>query len=73
MWDTLKRLSLGISLIALASTILLLSDSPRREKLIREPDSSSGQPSRVTVVKVALMQMASQPISTKGRRECWTV
>ena len=66
MWDTLKRLSLGLSLIALASTILLVSDAPRRTKLIREPDSSSGQPSRVTVMKVALMQMASQPIIDEG-------
>ncbi|MEK6257383.1 MAG: ABC transporter substrate-binding protein [Planctomycetota bacterium] len=66
MFDTLKRLSLGVSLILLASVVLLLSDAPRRTKLIREPDSQAGQPPRSTVMKVAMMQMASQPIIDEG-------
>ena len=66
MFDSLKRLSLGISLIVLASVVLLLSDAPRRTKLIREPDSQTGQPTRSIVIKVAMMQMVSQLIIDEG-------
>ena len=66
MWDTLKRLSLGISLIALASAVLLLSDAPRRAKLAREPGRDSSPATPAKLMKVALMQMASQPIIDEG-------
>ena len=66
MWDTLKRLSLGLALIVFASAILLLSDAPRRTTLTREPDRSAGPAPLAKVMKVALMQMASQPIIEEG-------
>lgn len=66
MWDTLKRLSLGLALIVFASAILLLSDAPRRTTLTREPDRGAGPAPLAKVMKVALMQMASQPIIEGG-------
>ena len=66
MFDSLKRLSLGIALILLASAVLLLSDAPRRAKLVRVPDSPASQTTRTVVMKVAMMQMASQPIIEEG-------
>ena len=66
MWDTLKRLSLGLALIVFASAILLLSDAPRRTSLTREPDHGAGPVPLAKVMKVALMQMASQPIIEEG-------
>ena len=62
MWHTLQRLSLGLFLILLASAILLLSESPR-PKQDRSTDSASvNRPP----VKVAMFQMASQPIIDEG-------
>lgn len=66
MGHALKRLSPGISLIVMASAILLWSDVPRRSPLIALPDRSSNQPQPARVVKVALMQMVSQPIIDEG-------
>ena len=66
MGHALKRLSLGISLIALASAILLWSDVPRRAPLIAPPSHSSDTPQPARVMKVALMQMVSQPIIDEG-------
>ncbi|TMA80673.1 MAG: hypothetical protein E6J72_07535 [Deltaproteobacteria bacterium] len=54
MWPTLKRLSLGMALIAAASAVLLLSDVDRRQ-------SGGKQPPRI-----ALLQHASQPALDDG-------
>lgn len=63
MWLTLKRLSLGLTLIALASTILLLSEAPRPQS-----DRSGGRDPNAprSPVKVALFVIASQPIIEEG-------
>jgi ABC-type uncharacterized transport system substrate-binding protein len=71
MWPVLKRLSLGLSLIAAASVILLLSDPPRRTESLagNHPASatSSGAASKPTrQLKVAMVQMASQAIIEDG-------
>ena len=66
MLDALKRLSLGIFLIALASAILLLSDAPRRPTRSLPSESPAGSPAQAVVLKVALMQMASQSIIDEG-------
>lgn len=66
MWDSLKRLSLGVFLIVLASAILLWTDAPRRARLTREPDRGSGPSKDARVMKVAMLQMASQPIMDEG-------
>lgn len=66
MWDTLKRLSLGISLIAIASAILLWSDAPRRTALSTQQNQTPDKPQPARVMKVAMMQMASQPIIDEG-------
>ena len=60
MGHTFKRLSLGITLIALASVVLLLSDSPHASG--RRPGSAVEKSSTAAPISVALMQMASQPI-----------
>lgn len=60
MAHTIKRLSLGISLIAVASAILLLSDAPRSPG--RKPSGSTQPAANEPPIPVALMQMASQPI-----------
>lgn len=56
MWFTLKRLSLGLSLIVLASGILLLSDWDRR--------TSAPQ----ALPQIAIVQHASQKIADEGVR-----
>lgn len=60
MGHTIKRLSLGVSLIAVASAILLLSDAPRAPE--RKPSGSTKSAANEPPIPVALMQMASQPI-----------
>ena len=60
MGHTIKRLSLGVSLIAVASAILLLSDAPRAPG--RKPSGSTRLAANEPPIPVALMQMASQPI-----------
>lgn len=60
MWHTAKRLSLGVTLIVVAAAILLLSDPPRRTL------TTSGDGGRT--FRVAVLQMASQPIMEDGAR-----
>ena len=54
MWSVVKRLSLGVFLILLASAVLLLSDASRRRTAMRH------------VARVAILQHASQPIIEEG-------
>lgn len=54
MWDSIKRLALGLSLIAAAAAVLLLSDSGRR------------RPSTADMPRVAIVQHASQMIIDEG-------
>ena len=54
MWSVIKRLALGVVLIMLASAVLLLSDSAHR------------QTSRQRLVRVAILQHASQPFLDDG-------
>lgn len=54
MWATLKRLSLGLFSIALASAVLLLSDTAGQRPAVR------------AVLRVAVLQHASQPIIDEG-------
>ena len=58
MWHTAKRLSLGVTLIVAAAAILLLSDPPRRTSTTTSDDGRS--------FRVAVLQMASQPIMEDG-------
>ena len=60
MGHTIKRLSLGVSLIAVASAILLFSDAPRSPG--RKSAGASKTAANEAPIPVALMQMASQPI-----------
>lgn len=60
MWHTAKRLSLGVTLIVAAAAILLLSDPPRRTA----PTTGAGD----RTFRVAVLQMASQPIMDDGAR-----
>ena len=60
MGHTIKRLSLGVSLIAVASAILLFSDAPRQPA--HRPANSTTTAANEPPIPVALMQMASQPI-----------
>jgi ABC-type uncharacterized transport system substrate-binding protein len=53
-WSSLKRLSLGVFLIALSSSVLLLSDLDRRK------------PSAHRIARLALLQHASQPVLDEG-------
>src|SRR6185369_14971370 len=65
MFDSLKRLSLGIGLIAVASGILLYSDLRNRNRSLKR-----GSPA-TTVAKqfrVALVQHASQAVLDDGAR-----
>ncbi|HEY2774999.1 MAG TPA: ABC transporter substrate-binding protein [Candidatus Binatia bacterium] len=55
MWPAIKRLALGAILIALASAVLLLSDSSRRRV---DPQQKT--------VRVAILQHASQPLLDDG-------
>ncbi len=66
MGQIFRRLSLGIAFIALASAILLWSDAPRRAPMSVRPGNSPDSPQPARVMKVALMQMASQPIIDDG-------
>jgi putative tryptophan/tyrosine transport system substrate-binding protein len=72
MGQMLRRFSFGITLITLASAVLLWSDAPRRPRLTAssietpQPASTGGNPQPVRVMKVAMMQMASQPIIEEG-------
>lgn len=63
MWHLAKRLSLCVSLIFLAAMILLLSDPPKQKT--RVPGSSSTSDA-ARPVKIAMFQMASQPIIDEG-------
>lgn len=58
MWQLARRLSLGVFLIVLASAILLLSDKSR------DPAPATGDARKVR--RVALFQLASQPILDEG-------
>ncbi len=62
MWETIRRLSLGLVLIAAASALLLVSDLASRAKT----DGVSARPGEKTV-RVALLQHASQSILDQGR------
>jgi ABC-type uncharacterized transport system substrate-binding protein len=53
-WSSIKRLSLGVFLIALTSSVLLISDLDRRK--------SSAHP----IPRVAILQHASQPVLDEG-------
>ncbi|MBS0203840.1 MAG: ABC transporter substrate-binding protein [Planctomycetes bacterium] len=64
MWQSLQRLSLGMFLILLASAVLLLSESSRPKDRQRPPDGTAAAPARV--MRVAMFQMASQPILDEG-------
>lgn len=66
MWDALKRLALGFTLIFLASAVLLFSDASRQSKPFRRVEGDSGKSAPTTIVRVAMMQMASQPIIEEG-------
>src|SRR5262245_52582623 len=54
MWAALKRLSLGISLIALTSTILILSDVQWRNPEARK------------MARIAILQHANSPVLDDG-------
>ncbi len=54
MWSVIKRLALGVILIALASAVLLLSDSSHRQK------------GHQRVTRVAILQHSSQPFLDDG-------
>lgn len=62
MGPTIRRLSLGLSLIALASAVLVISETPRAKEVRTTPNAQA----RRKPVKVALFQMASQPIIEEG-------
>lgn len=64
MWHTLQRLSLGIFLILLASAILLFSETPKQKPGDPQTLGAASAPARV--MRVAMFQMASQPIIDEG-------
>ena len=64
MWQSLQRLSLGIFLILLASFVLLLSETPRPKNRSQPTDGKPAPASRT--MRVAMFQMASQPILDEG-------
>jgi len=64
MLDSLKRLSLGIALIAVASGILLYSDLRSRNRSQRLPQQAAVQKQ----FRVALIQHASQVVLDDGVR-----
>jgi len=66
MLEIVKRLWLGILLILLASMILLLSDSPKRTSLSATNNFGTSNIRSIRAVKVALLQMTSQPILDEG-------
>ena len=64
MFDSLKRLSLGFALIAVASGILLYSDLRSRNRLQRRPNQGAVEKQ----FQVALVQHASQVVLDDGVR-----
>ncbi len=66
MEEIFRRLSLGVAFIVLASAVLLWSDAPRRAPISAPGGKAPESPPPKRVVKVALMQMASQPIIDDG-------
>lgn len=64
MWHTLQRLSLGIFLILLASAILLFSETPKPKPGESVNSAAASGPART--MRVAMFQMASQPIIDEG-------
>ncbi|HRJ72628.1 MAG TPA: ABC transporter substrate-binding protein [Terrimicrobiaceae bacterium] len=62
MWETFRRLSLGLVLIAAASALLLVSDLGSRAKT-EEASARSGK----KTASVAVLQHASQAILDQGR------
>src|ERR1041384_6694358 len=65
MFDSIKRVSLGLALIAVASGILLYSDLRSRKRSQQRPN----QPAAVSKqFRVALVQHASQPALDEGAR-----
>ncbi|MDB5343228.1 MAG: hypothetical protein JWP89_1605 [Schlesneria sp.] len=65
MGESLKRLSFGFFLIALASAVLLLSEAPRQKP--RETSLATSESTIPTrTMRVAMFQMASQPIIDEG-------
>src|SRR5689334_22761615 len=65
MFDSLKRLSLGIILVAVASGILLYSDLGSRNRQQRRPIQASPADRQF---RVALVQHASQAVLEEGVR-----
>ncbi len=63
MWQSLQRLSLGLFLILAASAILLLSETPRAKN---PPNVESAANPTPRIRRVAMFQMASQPILDEG-------
>lgn len=61
-----RRLGLGVGLIVVASAILLWSDAPRRAPISAPVRSAEGASQPARVLKVALMQAASQTIIDEG-------
>jgi len=59
MIDVVKRLSLGVLLIAAASAVLLVADLDRR---------TGGKPAAVWVPRIAVIQHANTPPLTKASR-----
>lgn len=66
MGQVFRRLFPGVAFIAMASTILLWSDAPRRAPISARPDNSDSSSTPARVMKVALMQLVSQPIIDEG-------
>jgi putative ABC transport system substrate-binding protein len=65
MGESLKRLSFGFLLIAMASAVLLLSEAPRQKpRDTTAATAESAVPTRT--MRVAMFQMASQPIIDEG-------
>src|SRR5262245_56985811 len=67
MLNICKRLALGGSLLVVASAGLPVSDGQRRPAPANQGGSDSGNaPGSGRVIKLALLQMASQPIMEDG-------
>lgn len=66
MWQSLQRLSVGLGLIALTSSVLLFSDLARRKPAPTPTASNATSTNPTPAVRVALFQMASQTIIDDG-------
>lgn len=66
MLAVLRRLSLGLLLIAATSAILLWSDAPRRAPLAEAHRIGRPATAAARAFKIGLMQMTSQPILDEG-------